>query len=339
MAVAWVFMMNNKGKIIVTGGAGYIGSHTAKELYLSGYVPYVLDNFSTGHDWAVQWGDSYNVDLFDKKKLFNILKEIEPKAVIHFAASSLVSESYNNPIFYFNNNVIGAMNLLESMHELRIDKLIFSSSCSVYGIPKTIPIPNDHPLNPISPYGESKSIIEKILRWYSELNSLKYMSLRYFNAAGADPDNEIGEQHNPETHLIPLAIDVALGIKEYLDIYGADYHTDDGTAIRDYVHVKDLALAHIKALDYLLRGGSSHSLNLGTGKGYSVNQIISEVSKISNNKILSYNKKRRLGDPSTLIADNQKAIEILNWKPVYSDLHTIISTAYEWQKKQNTIIK
>jgi len=339
MAVAWIFMKNNKGKIIVTGGAGYIGSHTAKELYLSGYTPYVLDNFSTGHDWAVQWGDSCNVDLSDKTKLFNILKEIEPEAVIHFAACSLVSESYNNPIFYFNNNVIGTMNLLETMHELRINKLIFSSSCSVYGIPKAIPIPNDHPLNPISPYGESKSIIEKILQWYSELNSLKYMSLRYFNAAGADPDNEIGEAHSPETHLIPLAINVALGIKERLDIYGVDYPTDDGTAIRDYIHVKDLALAHIKALDYLLRGGSSHNLNLGTGEGYSVNQIISEVSRISKNKILSHNKKRRLGDPSTLIADNQKAIEILNWKPVHSDLYTIIKTAYEWQKKQKTILK
>jgi UDP-glucose 4-epimerase len=333
MAVAWFFMETDKKKILITGGAGYIGSHTAKELYLSGYIPYVLDNFSTGHDWAVKWGDSYNIDLSDKIKLLNILNEIKPEAVIHFAASSLVSESYNNPISYFNNNIIGTMNLLESMHELGIDKLIFSSSCSVYGIPNTIPISDDHPLNPISPYGESKSMIEKILRWYSDLNNLKYMSLRYFNAAGADPDNDIGEAHDPETHLIPLAINVALGIREYLNIYGVDYPTDDGTAVRDYIHVKDLALAHVSALDYLLKGGHSHSLNLGTGKGYSVNQIISEINKISKNKILSYNKERRLGDPSILIADNQKAIKILNWKPIYSDLHNIVKTAYEWQKK------
>ena len=334
MAVAWISMKNNKGKIIVTGGAGYIGSHTAKELYLSDYIPYVLDNFSTGHDWAVKWGDSCDVDLLDKTKLSDTLKEIKPDAVIHFAASSLVSESYAHPMTYFNNNVTGTMNLLESMHALGIDKLIFSSSCSVYGIPKTTPIPDDHPLNPVSPYGESKSIIEKMLRWYSDLNSFKYMSLRYFNAAGADPDIEIGEAHNPETHLIPLAINVALGVSPHIDVYGTDYPTDDGTAIRDYIHVKDLALAHIGALDYLLKGGSSHSLNLGTGEGYSVNQIISEVSKISKSKILSYNKERRLGDPSILIADNQKVKEILNWEPVYSDLNNIIETAYKWQKKQ-----
>ena len=323
-------MKNNRKKILVTGGAGYIGSHTAKELSLAGYEPYVLDNFSTGHHWAIKWGNFVEADLLDKEGLIQFLKENKPEAIIHFAASSLVGESYKNPIAYFNNNVIGTLNLLEAMQVVGINKFVFSSSCAVYGIPNECPIPDDHETNPISPYGESKHIVEKVLRWYSEIDKLKYISLRYFNAAGADPDNEIGEAHDPETHLIPLAVDVALGKKGYLDVYGVDYPTDDGTAVRDYIHVKDLAIAHVTALAHLINGGESDNINLGSGIGYSVREIISEINKVSGNKITYHEKERRKGDPAILIADNNKAKNILNWEPKYSTLNEIIETAYHW---------
>ena len=325
-------MKNNIKKILVTGGAGYIGSHTAKELSLAGYEPHVLDNFSTGHHWAIQWGEYSDVDLLGKNKLLNELDEIRPEVVIHFAASSLVSESYKNPISYFNNNIIGTLNLLESMNALGLNKIVFSSSCAVYGIPDSVPISNDHKTNPISPYGESKLIVEKILRWYSDIYNLRYISLRYFNAAGADPDNKIGEDHDPESHLIPLAVDVALGNKEHLNIYGVDYPTYDGTAVRDYVHVKDLAIAHVNALAYLLEGGKSSNINLGSGIGYSVREIVSEINEISGNEMIFKEKERRKGDPSVLIADNSKAKHILNWEPMYSDLSNIVKTAYNWKQ-------
>jgi len=339
MAVAWFFMKKNRKKILVTGGAGYIGSHTAKELSLAGYEPYVLDNFSTGHHWAVKWGEFIEADLLDKKGLIQFLEENKPEAIIHFAASSLVGESYKNPITYFNNNVIGTLNLLEAMQVAGIDNIVFSSSCAIYGIPNSSPIPDDHEANPISPYGESKHIIEKVLRWYSEIYNLKYIALRYFNAAGADPDNEIGEAHDPETHLIPLAVDVALGKKEYLDIYGVDYPTDDGTAVRDYVHVKDLAIAHVSAVSYLISGGESNNINLGSGIGYSVREIISEINKVSGNEITFYEKERRKGDPAILIADNNKAKTILNWEPKYSALNEIIKTAYNWHVSFDSLDK
>ena len=273
----------------------------------------MLDNFSTGHHWAVKWGEFIEADLLDKKGLIQFLEENKPEAIIHFAASSLVGESYKNPIAYFNNNVIGTCKFIRSNAGLlELITLCFHHPVQYMAIPNSSPIPDDHEANPISPYGESKHIIEKVLRWYSEIYNLKYIALRYFNAAGADPENEIGEAHDPETHLIPLAVDVALGKKEYLDIYGVDYPTDDGTAVRDYVHVKDLAIAHVSAVSYLISGGESNNINLGSGIGYSVREIISEINKVSGNEITFYEKERRKGDPSILIADNNKAKTILN---------------------------
>ena len=323
--------MKNK-KILITGGAGYIGSHTAKELRLAGYEPYVIDNFSTGHEWAIKWGDYNRVDLLEKKALINVLKKIKPIAIIHFAASSLVSESFKNPMAYFHNNVKGALNLFDAMRDVGIDKIIFSSSCAIYGIPNECPISDNHKINPVSPYGETKCIIEKMLKWLAEADNLKYVSLRYFNAAGADPDKELGEAHKFETHLIPLAIGTALGKRKSLDIFGTDYPTKDGTAVRDYVHVKDLAIAHLNALEYLLEGGECHNINLGTGIGYSVREIIEEVNKISDGRVVFYEKDRRAGDPPILVADYKNAKTILNWSPIYSELNYIIKTAFEWEK-------
>jgi UDP-arabinose 4-epimerase len=319
-------------KILVTGGAGYIGSHTCKALAAAGYGPVVLDDLSTGHRWAVKWGPLVIGDIGDSAAVARILKRFKIEAVIHFAAHAYVGESISHPQKYFRNNVTKTLALLDTLLETGISTVVLSSSCATYGIPQNLPIAEDHPQEPINPYGASKLFVEKILYWYDQAHSMRYMNLRYFNAAGADPDGEIGEAHTPETHLIPLVIAAAQGETQRVEIFGTDYDTADGTAIRDYVHVCDLGTAHVKALEYLFSGGASSSVNLGTGRGYSIRNIISAVEALSPRAVPVTEGPRRSGDPPVLIADPQLGQTLLGWKPKMSNLQTIVRTAWTWHE-------
>ena len=321
--------------ILVTGGAGYIGAQTCKALYKAGYTPVTIDNLVYGHRSAVRWGPFVEGDLADEELLCQVMHEYKVQAVMHFAAYAYVGESVQSPGKYFSNNVTNTINLLNAMVCCGVRNIVFSSSCSTYGLPRQIPIAEDHPQKPINPYGESKLFIEKALSWYSNANLLESVSLRYFNAAGADLEGESGEEHFPETHLIPLVIESAFTTQDQVQIWGTDYNTQDGTAIRDYIHVTDLAAAHIKALDYLLAGGTCIALNLGTGKGYSVREVINMVEDVSGYKINVKEASRRNGDPPTLVAQYDLAKELLNWEPQCSDLRNIITTACQWYKKQH----
>jgi UDP-arabinose 4-epimerase len=319
-------------KILVTGGAGYIGSHTCKALAAVGYRPITLDNLSTGHRAAVKWGPLVVADIGDRARVSQTIKEYDVKAVIHFAAHTYVGESILKPRKYFNNNVSKTIALLDTLFDAGVTKLVFSSSCATYGAPQKLPITEDHPQQPISPYGASKLFVEKILHWYECAYGMRHIILRYFNAAGADPDGEIGEEHIPETHLVPLVIASALGVTPSVEIFGTDYRTADGTAVRDYVHVSDLATAHIKALDHLFGGGASAKVNLGTGRGYSIRDVISAVEAVSDRVVPVVEGHRRLGDPPALIADPQLGQSLLKWRPLKSDLRTIIETAWAWHQ-------
>jgi UDP-arabinose 4-epimerase len=321
-------------RVLVTGGAGYIGSHTAKALSRSGHGSVVLDNFSTGHRWAVKWGPVIDGDLADIILIRQVLANYAVEAVIHFAGSAYVGESMRQPRKYFRNNVANTLNLLEAMIDCGVRYVVFSSTCATYGVPSAIPIGEEQPQAPINPYGESKRFVEKALDWFGRAYGLGCVALRYFNAAGADPEGETGEAHNPETHLIPASIESALGGGHWLELYGTDYPTPDGTAIRDYVHVTDLAEAHVLALHYLLAGGTSVALNLGTGRGYSVRQIIDAVERVSGERVLVHEGGRRLGDPPILIADSGNADRILGWKPHFSSLHMMVETAWRWRDKR-----
>lgn len=316
--------------VLVTGGAGYIGSHTSKVLRESGYTPIVFDDLSTGNRWSVKWGPLVVGNLSQTESLEEVLRQYNVDAVIHFAASAYVGESMKNPEKYFFNNISNTLSLLSAMMSRGLTKFVYSSSCAVYGLPQFLPINEMHPKRPISPYGESKLIVERILQWYGELRGLSWASLRYFNAAGADPEGDIGEYHVPETHLIPLAIETALEKRACLEVYGIDYDTPDGTAVRDYVHVSDLAKAHILSLEHLLDGGNNISLNLGTGNGLSVGQILSVVERVSGRKIRVKNVERRIGDPPILIADANGAQEVLGWKPAFVTPDKLIETAWRW---------
>lgn len=318
--------------ILVTGGAGYIGSHVNKELHRRGFKTIVIDNLVNGHREFVKWGDFFEVDLLDQDALRKIFESVRIDAVMHFAAFAYVGESVREPKKYYANNVVGTLNLLEVMLEAGVDKFIFSSTCAVYGNPEYVPMDEDHPKNPINPYGRSKIAVEFMLEDFSRAYSLKYVSLRYFNAAGADPEAEIGEWHEPETHLIPNVIYSVLGVKPYVEIFGTDYDTKDGTCIRDFIHVKDLANAHISALEYLLDGGDSCSLNLGTGKGYSVKEIVELTERITGLPVRVKYSDRRPGDPPVLVADPSKAREVLGWEAKYN-IGDIIETAFRWHKK------
>jgi UDP-arabinose 4-epimerase len=322
-------------KILVSGGAGYIGSHTCKALAGAGYLPVVLDNLSTGHRSAVKWGPLLVADIADRARVKRGLKEFGIKAVIHFAAHAYVEESARQPEKYFDNNVTKTLALLDGLIEAGVSKFVFSSSCATYGIAKAIPISENHPQEPVNPYGASKLFVEKILHWYERAHGIRHMNLRYFNAAGADPDGEIGEDHDPETHLIPLVIATAQGINPALEIFGTDYDTLDGTAVRDYVHVCDLARAHVHALDYLLNGGPSASVNLGTGRGQSIRDVISTVEAISGRTVPFVESSRRVGDPATLIANAKLGQKLLRWTPDKSDLRTIVRTAWEWHQTRS----
>jgi UDP-glucose 4-epimerase len=315
--------------ILVTGGAGYIGSHTVKELLRQGHQPIVYDNLQTGHPEAVKNAPLIEGDLSDHHKLKETFQSYPIEAVIHFAADSLVGESVLKPEKYFNNNVKNSLRLIEMMDEFKINKIVFSSSAAVYGEPKSIPIPEEHPCIPTNPYGETKWIFEKVLQSFYEAGKLNYISLRYFNAAGADPEGEFGEDHSPETHLVPLVIGAALNGSS-VPVYGTDYDTPDGTCIRDYIHITDLAQAHILAIQKLEQKGNSAVYNLGNGSGYSVREVIETVRKVTDKKVASIDSPRRPGDPARLVASSEKIRKELKWVPKYHDLQAIIETAYQW---------
>jgi UDP-arabinose 4-epimerase len=318
--------------VLISGGAGYIGSHSAKAIACAGFQPIVVDDLRTGHRSSVRWGPLIETDLADKSALSRVFESYPIVAVIHFAGSAYVGESMHQPQLYFHNNVVGTLSLLEVMREHGVHKIVASSSCATYGEPAVIPITEEHPRQPMNPYGESKLMIEKMLFWYARAHGLRYTILRYFNAAGADPDGELGEMHEPETHLIPRIIAAALGSLPAVDVYGTDFDTADGTAVRDYIHVTDLAEAHVAALRYLESGGPPAVFNLGTGIGYSVRDVISAVEQTSGRKVPYRDLPRREGDPPELVADASKAVQGLAWRPRYSDLQSIVETAWNWHR-------
>jgi UDP-glucose 4-epimerase len=317
--------------IFVTGGAGYIGSHVVKELLRQGHQPIIYDNLQTGHRKAVKDALFIEGDLADQERLKETFHSYPIEAVMHFAGDCLVGESVKDPLKYFNNNVKNSLQLLEILEENNIKKFVFSSSAAVYGEPGKIPIPEDHPCIPTNPYGETKLIFEKVLQTFQDLGKLNYISLRYFNAAGADPEGKLGEDHSPETHLIPLVLKAALN-GDSVPIYGTDYNTPDGTCIRDYIHVTDLAHAHILALNKLKEGGISGIYNLGNGNGYSVREVIETARKVTGKKIVSVELPRRPGDPARLVASSEKIRKELRWVPKYPDLETIVETAWRWHR-------
>lgn len=321
--------------VLVTGGAGYIGSHVCKALKSAGFLPIVYDNMVAGHGWAVKWGPLVQADLADSNALKDALHNYEVGAVIHLAAFTAVGDSVRNPRRYFTNNVGCSLTLLDEIVESKVPFVVFSSTAAVFGDPQIIPIPEEHPKVPASPYGESKLFVERLLTWYGQAYGLKHVSLRYFNACGADPEGDVGELHTPETHLVPLAIRATLESSANLQVFGTDYPTKDGTAIRDYVHVADLADAHVRALQYLIDGGESTEFNLGSGEGYSVRDIIRTVERISGLKVPIVESERRPGDPPKLVADSSKAKSILKWKPTFTDLNEIVKTAWYWHKSRN----
>ena len=318
--------------ILVTGGAGYIASHVVKELLHQNHKPIVFDNLQTGHRKAVKDALFIEGDLSDQEKLAETFQANSIDAVMHFAADCLVGESVQDPVKYFNNNVKNGLQLIQMMQQFYVVQIVFSSSAAVYGEPKEIPISEEHPCAPTNPYGESKWIFEEVLRAFHEMGKLNYISLRYFNAAGADLEGELGEDHSRETHLIPLAIKAALDGTS-IPVFGIDYDTPDGTCIRDYIHVSDLAHAHILALRKLNQANFSGTYNLGNGNGYSVKRVIETVRKVTGRKVATVDSSRRPGDPARLVASSRKINEELGWIPRYPDLETIVKTAYDWHRK------
>lgn len=322
-------------RVLVTGGAGYVGSHAAKALARAGFEPVVFDNLSNGHAWSVRWGPFVQGDLADRELLHKTLAGDGIEAVCHFAANAYVGESIGHPRKYFQNNVVNTLNLLDAMLDSGVRKLVFSSSCAVYGEPQQLPIAEDHRRQPISPYGESKWFVEKALQWYGAAYSLQSMSLRYFNASGADPDGELGEVHDPETHAVPLAIQTAMGQRPHFEVFGTDYPTPDGAAIRDYIHVTDIADAHVKALQHLLDQGESTALNLGTGAGHSVLEVVAAVERAAARPVKILRSARRFGDPAVLVADGARARRLLGWQPRYSGLGSIVESAWRWHTRSD----
>ena len=320
--------------ILVTGGAGYIGSHACKALAKAGYQPVVFDNLISGHREAVRWGPFVEGDLADPELMVSVLRAYQIRAVMHFAAFAYVGESMKEPSKYFHNNVCNTINLLDAMVAAGVETLVSSSSCATYGAPHQLPISETHPQHPINPYGESKLVVERLLHWYGVAHGIRSYALRYFNAAGDDPDGEIGEDHDPEPHLIPLVIQTALGQRPAIHLFGTDYDTPDGSAVRDYIHVLDLAEAHVLALKRLLDGDESRLLNLGTGVGWSVKDIVAAVERVSGLPVKVVESPRRPGDPAMLVAAPGAAAELLGWEPRYSDLGTIVATALKWHMKQ-----
>jgi UDP-arabinose 4-epimerase len=324
--------------ILVTGGAGYVGSQVSKALRRQGFLPVAYDNLSRGNRWAVKWGPLEEGDLADRERLVAVMQKYRPAAIMHFAAYCYVAESVADPLLYYRNNVVGSVDLFEAAGRCGIRKLVFSSSCATYGDPLTPQIAETHPQNPTNPYGATKLVVERILRDMAAARGLTWASLRYFNAAGADPDGDLGEAHDPETRLIPLAIRAAMAPNEPLTVFGTDYPTPDGTAIRDYVHVVDLATAHILALQHLLSGGGSLAVNLGTGHGHSVLEVIAAVERSSGRRVAVRYGPRRPGDPPSMVADATFVRQKLGWQASYQDLGSIIETAWRWHSRKSLVV-
>ncbi len=319
--------------VLVTGGAGYIGSHACKALARAGFRPIAYDNLVYGHADAVKWGPLVDGDIADGPRLRAVLSAERVVAVMHFAAFAYVGESMTDPAKYFRNNTVGTLTLLDSMRDVGVDRIVFSSTCATYGIPSEVPISESTPQRPVNPYGESKLMVERVLEWYDQAYETKSVCLRYFNAAGADLEGEIGESHDPETHLIPLAIKASLGQAPALRVFGTDYPTPDGTAMRDFIHVEDLADAHVRALRHLLHGGQSLKLNLGTGKGHTVREVVRAVERATGRPVPVIEAPRRAGDPPALVADASQARLKLDWIPTRSDLDTIVTSAVRWHER------
>ncbi len=321
-------------RVLVVGGAGYIGSHMVKMLLGAGHEVITLDNLSSGHRDAVLGGTFVEGDLADLGCLTQVFEQHKPEAVMHFASYIQVGESVRKPDIYYRNNVTNTLNLLDVMLKYDVKKFIFSSTAAVFGEPDYVPIDEAHPNRPLNPYGRSKWMIEQVLADYSKAFDLRSVCLRYFNAAGADPEGQLGERHDPETHLIPLILQAASGRRDSIQVFGRDYDTPDGTCIRDYIHIVDLCSAHLAALEYLTKGGSSDRFNLGNGSGFSVQEVIDAVQKVSGKQVNVINGPRREGDPARLVADAKRARGILAWQPTYTALDTIVSHAWQWELKQ-----
>ena len=319
--------------LLVTGGAGYVGAHACKALAARGYRPIVFDNLVYGHEAAVKWGPLEVGDIADRARLDAVIAEHQPQAVMHFAAFTYVGESVADPGKYYRNNVAGTLSLLEAMRDHRIGRLVFSSTAATYGMPDAVPIPETAPKAPINPYGQSKWTAEQMIADFAAAHGLRSAALRYFNAAGADPDGEIGECHDPESHLIPLAMQAVTGDGPPLTLFGDDYPTPDGTCIRDYIHVADLADAHVRALERLDRRDGADAFNLGTGSGASVRQVLDAIERVAGKPVPHSIGPRRAGDPAELVSDPAKANRELGWIPAMSDLDTIVATAWGWHRR------
>jgi UDP-glucose-4-epimerase GalE len=326
--------MNSSSKVVVTGGAGFIGSHACKALAKQGYTPVVYDNLSRGHRDAVRFGPLEVGDLADGSRLRAVLERHRPIAVMHFAAFAYVGESVENPLLYYRNNVAGSISLLQAIIDFQPLPFVFSSTCATYGVPTRLPITEDHPQRPINPYGTTKYMVERLLADVGATHRMPWVALRYFNAAGSDPEREIGERHHPETHLIPLVLRAARH-QTPIKVFGDDYETPDGTCIRDYVHVCDLADAHVLALKYLLNGGESCAVNLANSHGYSVKEVVAAATRVTGLSIPVQTAPRRPGDPPTLVGSPARAYELLGWQPSKSDLDRQIADAWAWLSSRN----
>jgi UDP-arabinose 4-epimerase len=329
-------MANDSSRtVLVTGGAGFVGAHACKALARHGFTPVVYDNLGHGHEVAVRWGPLEVGEIGDRERLDSVIGQYQPSAIMHFAAFIAVGESVADPGKYYRNNVAGSLTLLEAARDHGIGAFVFSSTAAVYGLPDRVPIPETAPKQPINPYGETKLVVENMLRDFGAAHGLRSTALRYFNAAGADPDGEIGERHDPETHLIPLALDAVSGRGPPLTLYGEDYDTADGTCVRDYIHVADLAEAHVKALEALLGGAESGAFNLGTGQGFTVRQVLDAIERVTGRPVPHQVGPRRPGDPAALVSDPGRAMAELGWAPRLSDIDSIVSTAWAWHRKSN----
>ena len=319
--------------MLVTGGAGYIGSHACKALAAAGYTPVTYDNLVHGHERMVRWGPFEHGDIADRPRLDAVMTAHRPAAIMHFAAYAYVGESVTDPGKYYRNNVAGTLTLLEAARDHGLARIIFSSTCATYGVPDAVPIVETTPQRPINPYGASKLMVERMLGDFGAAHDIGWIALRYFNAAGADPDNAIGEAHDPETHLIPLALDAASGRRGALTVFGDDYDTPDGTCVRDYIHVADLADAHVLALAALERGAASQPINLGNGNGFTVREVIAAVERVTGLTVPHVIGPRRAGDPPALVSDAARARAVLGWHPGLADLDRIVATAWVWHQR------